>query len=198
MRTDIFFIRHGATAANLENRFAGRTEAGLHSEGIAQIEQVGERLRTAGITGIFCGPLARTRQSAELLAGQLGATVAVEPDLTEILIPHWDGLTKDAIRARFGPQYPTWLNTPHLFSLPGCETLAAVQARAVTTVERLLAAQQGRNILVVSHLIVLRCLVLHYQDRALAEFRKIKIANGALLRLSVDEAGGRSIVTLEP
>ncbi|OGQ98499.1 MAG: hypothetical protein A2521_13510 [Deltaproteobacteria bacterium RIFOXYD12_FULL_57_12] len=197
MRTNIFFVRHGATAANLENRFAGRTEAGLHSEGIAQIQQVGGRLRTEGITGIFCGPLARTRQSAELLAGQLGVAVAVEPALTEMLIPHWDGLTKDEIRERFGPQYPTWLDTPHLFGLPGCENLAAVQARAVTTVERLLAAHPGRSILVVSHLIVLRCLVLHYQSLPLAEFRKVKIANGALLKLSVDEAGERSIVQLD-
>jgi len=189
MTTTLYLLRHGTTAANLEDRFAGRSGEALHPEGEEQIRRVGAGLRGRPVSCVYCSPLPRTVQSAEILGGMLDVRVMAEPGLNEIEIPHWDGLTKETIRERFGAQYPTWLQTPHLFRVAGCETIGLVRERAVRAVERIMADHAGEALLVVSHLIVLRALLLHYQGMAISDFRSIKVANGEVFRVSRDAAG---------
>ena len=182
--TKIYLVRHGITQANKENRFAGRTDEELHAEGNDQIIQVGDRLKNNDLSAVYCGPSRRTLQSAEILGTLLGIPYSDLEGLDEINISHWDGLTKDEIRQEFGDEYPTWLNSPQTFSLPGCETLKKVQERAVGAVNRILEHHNSENLLLVSHLIVLRCLVLYYQGLEIKDFRSIKIGNGSIIRVS--------------
>ena len=191
--SSIYLVRHGITPANMENRFAGRTDEQLHAEGIEQIHHVGEKLRNENIVSIYCGPLKRTVQSAEILASLLNVPFTHLSELNEIDIPHWDGLTKDEIRQKFNSQYPAWLGSPQSFNLPGCETLAQVQKRAVASVTRLLAEYKPGNLLLVSHLIVLRCLVLYFQKMGIKDFRSVKIDNGAIIRVSEMGVGRISV-----
>ncbi len=197
MTTTIILARHGATAANLEDRFAGRSAEPLHQKGQEQMKLVAEKLRQTSLTGgIVCGPLPRTRESAEIVGRELAVAVRADDRFNEIHLPHWDGLTKTEIRQRFGPEYPTWIDTPDCFALPGCETLAQVQARAVAGLEELFGQGQGRTTLLISHLIVVRCLVLHYRGLPLAAFRSIKIDNAALTGLRRNEAGVTTVEAL--
>ena len=193
MKTTIYLIRHGLTAANKNDVFAGRTQEPLHPEGEAQLAEVGRLLAGLAIGRIFCGPLARTRQSAAIVGDMLGVEVSADEALNEINIPHWDGLTKEAIRARFGPEYPTWLADPAGFCVPGCETIAEVQGRAVACIESLFRGYPGQNLLVVSHLIVVRALLLHYLARPIADFRGIKVGNAQVARLVRDDLGGTAV-----
>lgn len=185
----IYLVRHGITPANKESRFAGRTGETLHAEGIAQMRQVGERLRHKQIAAIYCGPAKRTVQSAEIIGALLNVPVSSLVELDEIKIPHWDGLSKNEIREQYGAQYPTWLSAPQSFCLPGCETLEQVQKRAVGAMNRLLAGAGRQNLLLVSHLVVLRCIVLYCQGLEIRDFRAIKIDNGAILKVSEVEKG---------
>ncbi len=191
--TTIYLVRHGITRANKENRFAGRTDEELLAEGNDQILQVGERLKESGITSVYCGPTKRTVQSAELLGVLLNIPFLPLSELDEINIPHWDGLTKDEIRQRYNEEYPTWLNKPETFSLPGCETLKQVQERAVAAVDQMLEQKNSGNLLLVSHLIVLRCLVLYFKGLELKKFRSIKIDNGSIICLSEGGMGRKWI-----
>jgi broad specificity phosphatase PhoE len=191
--TTIYLVRHGITQANKENRFAGRTDEELHAEGEKQIQQVGEQLRSKNIAAVYCGPARRTVQSAEILGSLLKVPFLPVEEFDEIKIPHWDGLTKDEIRQKCGAQYPTWLNSPQTFSLPGCETLKQVQERAVGAVNRLLVQHNSGSLLLVGHLIVLRCLFLYYQGLGIKDFRSIKIDNGSILQVSEVENGRISV-----
>lgn len=193
MKTTIYLIRHGLTAANKNDVFAGRTQEPLHQEGEAQMADVGRMLAGRGISRIFCGPLARTRQSAGIVGDMLGVPIVTEESLNEINISHWDGLTKETIRARFGPEYPTWLGDPAGFRVPGCETIAEVQGRSVAFVELLFREYPGQNLLVVSHLIVVRALLLHYLARPIGDFRAIKVGNAQVATLVRDDAGGTEV-----
>jgi broad specificity phosphatase PhoE len=191
--TTIYLVRHGITQANKENRFAGRTDEELLTEGIDQMLLVGERLKECGITSVYCGPAKRTVQSAQVFGSLFKVPYLPMQEFNEINIPHWDGLTKDEIRQHYNEEYPTWLNNPETFRLPGCETLKQVQKRAVLAVARMLAQQNSGNLLLVSHLIVLRCLVLYFLELEIKDFRSIKIDNGSIICLSEDDMGRRSI-----
>ncbi|MDH4322256.1 MAG: histidine phosphatase family protein [Desulfobulbaceae bacterium] len=188
----IYLIRHGVTGANKEKRFAGRSQEPLHADGIEQIRGLAARLGDKGIGRIVAGPLPRTRQSAEIIGDVLGVPVATNDAFNEILLPHWDELTKDEIRARFGDEYPTWLADPAGFEVAGCETIAAVQQRAVRAMEQLFA-DNDQPILVVTHLIVARALILHYRRQPIADFRAIAVGNGALVTFRRTDDGATEI-----
>lgn len=179
-------VRHGLTAANRQDRFAGRSNEPLHPDGVCQMNEVAAKLKNSGIERIYCGPLPRTRQSAEIIAAVIGAPVAACDGLNEIFLPHWDGLTKEQITRNFGHEYPTWLNDPANFQVEGCETIGDVQNRAVACLQQVVAENPGKKILVVSHLIVIRSLVLFYQKRPLNNFRSIKVENAAVLSLTFE------------
>ncbi len=195
--TTIYLVRHGATQANKENRFAGRTDEQLHPDGMEQVRQVGVRLQDKNIGGIFCGPLMRTVQSAEILSEMLHIPFAKIEGFNEINIPHWDGLTKDEIRQQHGDEYPTWLTAPHAFRLPGCETIQQVQERAVAAIKSLAEGHPGESLLVVSHLIVLRSLILFFRHMAIRDFRSIRIDNGSILCLSEAADGTMRVADME-
>lgn len=191
--TTLYLVRHGITSANKENRFAGRTSEELIAEGIAQMSEVGKRLCNKNIAAVYCGPAKRTKQSAEILGSLLKVPIISLDELAEIEIPHWDGLTKDEIREKYGSQYPTWLSAPQIFNLPGCETLAQVQKRAIKGVNRILSEMRGQNAALVSHLIVLRCLVLYLTKKGIEDFRSIKIDNGSIIVVSGEAADKMSL-----
>mgnify|MGYP001179549025 CR=1 FL=1 len=194
MTTIIALARHGVTAANQRDIFAGRTGEVVLPEGEVQMTAVARELGMYGdFAAVYCGPLARTRQSARIVAGMLDVPVVVADPLNEIRIPHWDGLTKQEIRHRFGREYPSWLEDPAGFMVAGCETIADVQQRAVAWVEGLFARHAGERALVVSHLIVVRCLLLHYMRKPLGEFRGIKVGNAQVVLLK-REGGGEVVV----
>lgn len=194
MPTTIFLTRHGKTAANLENRFAGRTNEPLHQSGCAQITEVANRLKSQKISAIYAGPLPRTSHSANIIGQVTGASLHSSSAFNEIFIPHWDGLTKEEIADKFGDEYPTWLCSPEKFKLQDCETLQQVQMRAVAGIEKIFRERVEETVVVVSHLIVVRCLVLYYRQQPISEFRNIKIDNGAISRLLRSDARGTEVL----
>ena len=183
MSAQIYLIRHGTTAANQENRFAGRLPVPLSPEGREELTVLAQKFSPAYFDHIYCGPLTRTRESAQIIADQCQAQIHVAEELTDINIPHWQGLTKEEIRTRFGDEYPTWLATPDKFNVPGCERLADVQVRALALLKRIQADHDRQKILLVTHLIVGRCLLLAARKQPLARFRSIELKNGEVVKI---------------
>ncbi len=73
----IYFIRHGATAGNLEKRYIGRTDEGLCTEGIERLKELRELVpdiqavsNTAGCKSaeaVFTSPMKRCIETADIL-----------------------------------------------------------------------------------------------------------------------------------
>ncbi|WP_168718818.1 histidine phosphatase family protein [Thermosulfurimonas marina] len=179
METRIFVMRHGQTYANAEGRFAGRTAEPLTPEGEAQAAQVGKYLAAEDLSAIYVSPLHRTRRTAEILAENLRRRPPIyeAPGFLEISIPPWEGRTKAELRADPAMQYEVWSQKPHRFYLPGCETLAEVYGRAVRALEDLFHQEEGRALLVVTHMVVVRVLLLHYLEKPLSFYRRVPVPN---------------------
>jgi len=156
----LFAIRHGATDSWRERRFAGSRDVPLAADGRLQAEAVGQALRDAAVAAVYTSPLARARTSAEIVAKAFGVEVCAEPAFSEMAFGAWEGLTRDEVAARFPAEMATWRATPHLAVPPGGETLPAVDARVRAGLAELRALHGGDTIVLVSHAIVLRLLVL--------------------------------------
>ncbi|MBZ9934762.1 histidine phosphatase family protein [Mesorhizobium sp. BR1-1-16] len=102
----IVFIRHGETDWNAEGRFQGQMDIPLNQRGRAQARRNGEALMAhmpeAVDFDFVSSPLARTRETMEIVRGAMGldpAAYHLEPILKEITFGHWEGYTASELDA---------------------------------------------------------------------------------------------------
>ena len=93
-------IRHGPTAWNAQGRIQGKTDIPLSDEGAAQMARL--RLpRDFVYSRAFVSPLSRARQTAALLGIE---NPVIDARLAEHDWGAWEGLTREEILARDGPE----------------------------------------------------------------------------------------------
>jgi len=66
---NVLLVRHGETPWNREGRYQGRTDIPLSTDGVAQVQRLGERLRDVELTRVITSPLRRARATAEAIVG---------------------------------------------------------------------------------------------------------------------------------
>ena len=156
----LFAVRHGETDWSRERRFAGGRDAPLTGAGRVQCEAVAKALAGSTIAAVYTSPLERARTSAEVIAKPHRLAVTVEPAFREMAFGEWEGLTRDEVAARFPEQMAAWGATPHLVVPPAGEALTDVAARVAQGVRELIALHEGETVVLVSHAIVMRLIVL--------------------------------------
>ena len=73
----IYLIRHGESADDIENCYGGIADFPLTDRGRDQAREVGVALAGDGIEALYSSPLARARESAELIAEQWDTELSV-------------------------------------------------------------------------------------------------------------------------
>ena len=63
-----YFVRHGQTDWNIEKRIMGQQDIPLNDVGRKQAQKIRTLLDNYHVTTIFCSPLLRARQTAEIIA----------------------------------------------------------------------------------------------------------------------------------
>ena len=81
----IYFVRHGQSVWNVENKICGATDIALTEEGHRQAEELGKKILEENIKfdEILCSPLIRARDTAEHISGITGVPLSVEKRLME-------------------------------------------------------------------------------------------------------------------
>jgi broad specificity phosphatase PhoE len=159
----LVLLRHGESELIREGRFQGQAETPLSDVGRRQAALAAARLAAPHaspmlpIPGgrpleIVHSPLARTAETASLVAAAIGAgdeagaalTVRPEPGLLEIGQGDWEGETHDEIARRWAAELAAWRRRPDEAWAPGGESLAQVQSRARPALATILE-QLGRD-----------------------------------------------------
>jgi probable phosphoglycerate mutase len=136
----IYYVRHGLTDWNVQQRLQGRNDVPLNAEGRAQAVSCGEILRdllardgrTAEKLDYVSSPLARARTTMELMRATLGLACAgyrVDDNLAEIAFGDWEGLTYAQVMARDKDVVAKRESDKWGFLPPGGESYAQVTAR---------------------------------------------------------------------
>lgn len=133
----LIVVRHGATLYNAETRFTGQTDTPLAAQGMRQAHAVAERLRQVDFSLVVSSDLVRARQTAEeIIAAHPSASLTVDPDLREIALGSWEGLTYAEVRDHQSEVFDAWQRDPVRGAPPGGETALALQKRVVRAFER--------------------------------------------------------------
>jgi alpha-ribazole phosphatase/probable phosphoglycerate mutase len=178
MRGIALFMRHGETAWNREGRVMGRNPIELDEGGRAQVQAAIGLARVIKPELIVTSPLARARQSAEIIAAGVGGIpVSEDPQLSEVLYGRWEGMVFDDLID--DADYAHYRDHPVDTPTPGGETIVQVQSRGVEAVRRAVGANSGRRILFVSHGDIIRTILCYFMRLDLAHFRRIRVENAA-------------------
>ncbi|CAB88177.1 MULTISPECIES: bifunctional RNase H/acid phosphatase [Streptomyces] len=155
-------LRHGETPLTPQKRFSGSggSDPSLSPVGREQAERVAASLARRGtIEAVVASPLARTRETAGIVAARLGLEVAIEEGLRETDFGAWEGLTFGEVRERHPADLDAWLASPDAEPTGGGESFAATGTRIAATRDRLVAAYAGRTVLLVSHVTPIKTFV---------------------------------------
>lgn len=135
----LYFVRHGLSVMNQKGIFSGRTETPLTQDGIRQAELAGLELQHHGINCIVSSPMKRARDTAAIIARQVGF------DPQAIIIN--DHFMERAFGALEGTPYTPDLKMDHI---EGVETTEEILERGRLGLQ-FLQSLPHKTILVCSH-----------------------------------------------
>jgi broad specificity phosphatase PhoE len=177
--TQIILARHGQTAWNKGEVFRGRTDIDLDETGLKQAELLAGYLENTNIEAIYCSPLKRAFKTAQAVARRHNLTARPVPGINDISFGEWEGKSFDYVRENYKETFGQWARTPHLVKLPGGETLNELTARAMAFVQETVQKHPGA-VVVVSHQVVHKCLILAMLGLDNASFWKIVMDTAAI------------------
>jgi broad specificity phosphatase PhoE len=147
--TTLLLARHGETDWNRARRWQGHADRPLTDRGRAQATALAERLADIELDAVYSSDLRRARETAEAVARAQGLDVVELPELREVDVGSWEGLTRDEAEVRFPDGFRRWRAGGTGWD--DGETYAAMSTRVLAAADRIANEHEGGRILIVSH-----------------------------------------------
>ncbi len=161
MSTTIILVRHGQTEWNRIERFRGHFDVPLNSTGLKQAKKTAKQIsKLWKPAAIYSSALSRAEKTAKVIADACGLFVQANDGLIDIDYGEWQGLTPEEASAKWPELVQKWYEHPGAVQIPGGETLAQVRSRAMSALEKLLCLHADQTIVLVSHTVVNRLILL--------------------------------------
>jgi broad specificity phosphatase PhoE len=182
----VYLARHGQTAYNAEGRFQGQQAIGLDKVGRAQAAELAERASGYGFAALWCSPLLRARETADVVGARIGLAPREDARLMETDAGDWTDLSFAEVRAMAPERFDAFAAADPSFAFPGGESFAEQEVRvsaALIDIE----AQSEPPILVVCHGMVIRAALAVRAGELLKRIKRVP--NAALVPLASSAQG---------
>jgi len=186
----VYLARHGQTAYNLEGRFQGQLPVPLDDTGRAQAAELAERAAIHDFAKLWCSPLLRARETADIVAARIGLEPHEDERLMETDAGDWTDRSFADVQAQAPDAFAAFAAGEPDFAFPGGESFAQQGIRVAAA---LAGVEQGAlPALVVCHGGVIRIAIFQRVSRGVAMSERVP--NGALIPLEEtaqrEDAGG--------
>lgn len=146
----IFFIRHGETTGDIENRYGGNYDDHLSEKGLKQSSDLAGVLKNSGIEMIFASSLIRAQETSQAIAEQVNCKINTEPSLRErnqygILT----GMKKEEAKKKYPEQVE--LLKDRLNTIEDAESYEDFSKRISETFEKITNNSKYKIVAIVSH-----------------------------------------------
>jgi alpha-ribazole phosphatase len=178
--TRIYLIRHGQVAGHDQPRYNGQGDVGLTDVGLEQYHVLKGRLGGKPLSACYTSDLSRCAIGANIICGQFGIEPVRRPELRELNIGSWEGLTWQEIAQRWPMEWQARLSDLVNYRVPRGENLLDVEARIMPVIAEIVERHKGQEILVVGHGGVNRIVLLNAIGAPLAGMFNIEQNYGCL------------------
>ncbi len=145
----LFFIRHGETTSDIEDRYGGDYDDHLTEKGIEQSKTLATTLTNKGIEVVYASSLIRAQETAEYISNKNHAQVVVESDLRE---RNQYGILSGMYKTEAKEKYPkeVELLKDRYYTMEGAESYEDFRKRFSAIFERIVSAHDD-SIAIVTH-----------------------------------------------
>jgi broad specificity phosphatase PhoE len=185
--TTLHLIRHGVTASNERRIYMGRSQESLSTEGRWQARELARRLQERNLDAIYCSPLRRARETADILAQPHRQEVRLDADIMELDLSRWQGRPADEIATADAEAWKIWCADPARLSIPGIETFDSLGERVRRFLRSVRRDHPSGSVAVVSHDGVIRMAVMEALGISWDHYRSLPLDNTSI---STVEVGG--------
>ena len=180
--TIIYLVRHGTT--DLVGKMLCGTTPGisLNDEGRRQASKTAQYLAQLTIKALFCSPIQRAVETADIIGHQLGLTAVQKEFLSEINFGDLQGT--DAFLLRALPFWQQFIQDPSDVTFPNGDSVVAVQERASAGLASLAAQfEEQEEIVCVAQGEVILLAIADFIGLPLREMHHLTIDTACITRL---------------
>jgi broad specificity phosphatase PhoE len=174
----VYLARHGQTAYNHEGRFQGQQPIPLDDTGREQAGELAERASTYGFRALWCSPLLRARETADIVAARIGLEPIEDARLMETDAGDWTDRSFAEVQSESPQLFTAFVDARPDFAFPGGESFVQQEARVAEALERVEAG--ALPALVVCHGMVIRAAFHHRMGHS---ERFTRVPNAAIVPL---------------
>ena len=163
--TTLYLTRHGETVWNTQKRMQGWNDSPLTELGVKQAKWLGERLEKEIIDVIYASPSGRAFKTAEIVRRNKNIEIIPRDNLREINMGNLEGKDQECLMREYENEIHNFWNAPSVYVPCNGETFTEVQDRAVEEIMNIAKENEGKNILVVTHTVVLKCFMAYVNNQ---------------------------------
>ncbi len=173
----LYLIRHGQTVWNAEKKFRGRIDLDLNEQGKKEALLLGKQFKAVDVDMIYSSPLKRALQTAKFISKACKKKVIIDNFLNDMDFGDWQGKSLSEIKKNYKNLFKQWEINPDKVVIPNGESLCEVKDRVCSFLKKISTIEEEKVIVVVSHRVVLKLMVLVLLGLKEKDFYKINISN---------------------
>jgi probable phosphoglycerate mutase len=166
----LYITRHAETLWNTEKKLQGWKDSELTENDKRNARLLGERLKDIDFAEVYSSPSQRTLATAELILGEKQNAILQDENLREINMGAWEGQTHTFLQETYPEAYQAFWKTPHLFRSESGESFEQLGSRVAGFLHRLKNEHKSGNVLVVTHTVFIKALLLYMKKLPLENF----------------------------
>ncbi|QSX05555.1 histidine phosphatase family protein [Sedimentibacter sp. zth1] len=190
----LYITRHGETEWNVQKRFQGQTNSELTSNGIEGARKLGEFLVGEDIDLIIASPLKRTVETADIIKKNIDIPVVYDKRLMEICAGDLEGQQFDIARKKYGTVMKEIRSYPFVTPYPSGESIMDVYNRISQFIEDIKKKYKDKNILIVTHGVVVKCMYYYLNFGQITKWDKPSIENCSLTKFKIEDNCNEKII----
>lgn len=173
----VYFVRHGQTVWNVENKICGSTDIELTELGHHQAIETGKRILEEGIHAdeILYSPLVRAAETARHISEVTGIPARVEPRLIEQNFGKYESTPRDGREFRKAKE-------DFCCRYEGGESMLHLAQRIYNLLDELRAESREKTCILVAHNGISRVVQSYFYEMTNAEYAAFGVKNCAMLR----------------
>ena len=182
----IYLTRHGESQWNIEGRLQGSFDSQLTEKGKKDSQKLHQYLEQQDIRldNIYTSTSTRAIETTSIIASSRKLSPILTEKIKEMDTGDWQGQTWSEIKRHDPNEYHNYWYSPHLYQAQnGGEDFYRVQERSVSFIKELITGNSEKNLLVVSHGVVLNSILNYYQKQPIQNFWDQSLILGASLSL---------------
>lgn len=178
-----YFLRHGEIRSNVDKVYSGWSDEALTGRGVRQVREAAGKVRDLGIRKIYCSPLKRTVQTAQIIGEYLSVRHSIEKGFIELRIGPWEGMRESDIAEQYPEQWQIWNTRPGELKLEGRETLQELQDRVLGGLGKI-QSDGVEPVLIVTHVAIIRVMLLYSKNLDLNLYKTIDVPNAEIFEIA--------------